>query len=147
MTNAEWYAFNSKVRYSPDGCLVWTGTRIGGGYGHFRVRGQGLRLAHRLAYERFRGPIPTGMVCDHLCRNRACVNPFHLEVKTQRENIMAAGSRCISKMHAEQTRCHNGHPLSGENLYTYPTSRRRRCNECRRITARRRRQEERTCAA
>lgn len=71
---------------SPEGCWPWLGHRMPRGYGQVRV-GTTHWLAHRVAYTLTFGPIPKGMVLDHLCRNTWCVNPDHLEVVTQRENL------------------------------------------------------------
>ena len=86
--------FWSKVQKQESGCWIWTGTRTrDGGYGQIRLPGLyapligPMRLAHRVAYELLVGPIPAGLVLDHLCRNRRCVNPAHLEPVTQRVNI------------------------------------------------------------
>ena len=68
------------------GCLEWTGSNNGHGYGEVRIGGK-KRYAHRLAYEAKVGPIADGMVIDHLCRNRACINPLHLEATTHTLNI------------------------------------------------------------
>lgn len=76
-------------------CWPWTGHRddngygLGNGYGRFRLGGQnGPRYyAHRLAYELLIGPIPEGLVIDHLCSNRACVNPAHMEPVSIAENV------------------------------------------------------------
>ncbi len=64
-----------------DGCWMWTGSRDGKGYGRWGGVG-----AHRVADEYARGPIPEGMVIDHLCANSLCVNPLHMEVVTKGEN-------------------------------------------------------------
>lgn len=78
--------FWAKVaRRGPDECWVWTASRTAGGYGQIKVPGTVL-LAHRVAYELTRGPIPSGAVIDHACRNRACVNPAHLRPVTQKQN-------------------------------------------------------------
>jgi len=78
-----------KVRVEPDtGCWTWTASRKGrhSDYGAVSVKGRML-YAHRVAYEAARGSLPDGMELDHLCRNRLCVNPFHLEVVTHQENV------------------------------------------------------------
>lgn len=76
--------FWSYVFFHEDGCWEWTGAKTAAGYGQFTRRKE---YAHRHAYEDLVGPIPEGLVIDHLCRNPSCVNPDHLEPVTQRENI------------------------------------------------------------
>ena len=65
----------------PDACWPWTGARTHQGYGY--AEGEG---AHRVIYARVNGPIPAGLVIDHLCNNPVCVNPAHLEAVTRTEN-------------------------------------------------------------
>lgn len=69
------------------GCLVWIGARIKTGYGQTRV-GNRVHMAHRAYFELRVGPIPEGLELDHLCRNRGCVNPDHLEPVTHKENLL-----------------------------------------------------------
>ena len=68
------------------GCWFWTGACLPNGYGAFRLERQTLG-AHRVGYELFNGIIPPGLVLDHLCRVRSCVNPGHLEPVTDQVNI------------------------------------------------------------
>jgi hypothetical protein len=78
--------FAAKLVVQPNGCITWGGTCDRYGYGRFKLNGR-MDKAHRVAYELFVGPIPAGLVIDHLCRHRACVNPQHLEAVTQTVNI------------------------------------------------------------
>jgi len=119
--------FWAKVDKTGD-CWEWTGGKIPGGYGQF-WSGERQMGAHRFAYELCVGPIPSGLVIDHLCRNRACVNPEHLHAVSQRWNILL-GAGNPSKTH-----CPQSHPLSGENLYTPPKGG-RYCRECMRQRSR-----------
>lgn len=79
-----------------------------------RVNGK-KRGVHRVVYELEYGPIPEGRELDHLCRNRACVNPKHLEIVSHRENCLRGVAPAAQN--ARKTHCKYGHPLSGGNLH------------------------------
>lgn len=96
------------------GCWIWMGARDTPGYGRVFYGGR-LRGAHEAAYEWTRGPIPDGLTIDHLCRNKPCINPEHLEVVTMRENGLRGNSICAR--HARQTHCKRGHEFTPENTY------------------------------
>jgi hypothetical protein len=115
-------------RVDPEsGCWVWLRGTNGVGYGTLRRNGRD-HYAHRWFYEKHVGPIPAGLELDHLCRNRLCCNPEHLEAVTRTENLRRGfGPAAIN---ARKTHCVNGHPLSGTNLYVDPKGR-RQCRTCR----------------
>lgn len=105
--------FMAKVREGDDGCWHWTASKVTSGYGQFPSELR-TRLAHRYAYTVLVGPIPEGLTIDHLCRNRLCVNPAHLEAVTMRENNLRGVGPCARK--ARQTHCKRGHALTADNL-------------------------------
>lgn len=123
--------FNARIEKT-DGCWNWVGVLRPDGYGLL-----GGRRAHRLSYELHVGPIPDGLVIDHLCRNRGCVNPAHLEAVEHRTNTMRGTSPVVAR--AAQTHCVHGHELSGDNLYLHPKRGTRNCRTCLNATARARR--------
>ena len=113
------------------GCWLWTGTLIPRGYGRINWGGRQV-VVHRLIYEKHRGPIPTGLTLDHLCRVRSCVNPDHLEAVTMRENCLRGES--FSAKNARQTHCKRGHALVSPNIYL-STPWKRACVACARERA------------
>lgn len=112
-----------------DGCWEWTASRQANGYGQF-WRGGGVKIvAHRLAWELTNGPVPDGMQLDHLCRNRGCCNPSHLEVVTPRENTLRSPINPAA-INARKTHCPAGHPFDARTK-----NGRRMCLRCRRAYA------------
>jgi hypothetical protein len=117
--------FWAKVnRTGPTECWEWNGA-MSNGYGVFNhVRGKGMR-SHRYAYLQLVGPIPDGLVLDHLCRNRRCCNPAHLEPVSNRENILRGDS--FGAVNARKTHCPQGHTYDEANTYVDA----RGCRHCR----------------
>lgn len=111
----------------PDGCWTWLGPVQSSGYGWGRV-GNVRGLAHRLFYEEANGPIPDGLQIDHLCRNRLCVRPDHLEAVTQRTNLLRGEG--VAGANARKTHCPKGHPYDEQNTYQWGNQ--RKCLACRR---------------
>jgi hypothetical protein len=83
------------------------------GYGQIRIGAKNV-LAHRFSYEVNNGKIQEGLDLDHLCKNRKCVNPLHLQIVTRRENLLRGDT--ITKYNSEKQVCPKGHPYSGNNL-------------------------------
>jgi hypothetical protein len=108
------------------GCWVWRRTRSKAGYGQMYIDGK-MVYAHREYYESYVADIPPGLVIDHLCRNRACCNPDHLEPVTFVENMRRT----------RRATCKRGHLLLEDNVYVAPDGE-RQCRECNRIRARER---------
>ena len=111
-------------------CWVWTGALNRHGYGSFRPGGTATCVgAHIWSFRRAGGVIPPGHELDHLCRNRACVNPSHLEPVTSRINSLRGAT--FAAENASKTHCANGHPFEGDNLIPVRDGNSRACRECR----------------
>lgn len=98
-----------EAEYTPEpnsGCWLWLGYGTANGYGSLRIDGKHV-LAHRAAYELYKGPIPAGLDLDHLCRVRCCVNPDHLEPVTRSVNLRRG---------IEARGCKNGHAFSADGF-------------------------------
>ena len=123
-----------------DECWHWKASR-GGDYGQFNIEGKPMK-AHRVAYELSVGRIPDGLVLDHLCKNRICVNPHHMEPVTPRENVMRGdlevSRQAVIRYWRERTHCANNHELTQENIYSAPgRPNSRACRTCRREATKR----------
>lgn len=106
--------FWSKVELDcNDKCWNWLG-HLRNGYGRFNLNNL-LVTAHRFSYELLVGQIPEGLQLDHLCRNRKCVNPKHLEPVTLKENVLRGHG--LTAKYAKRTHCDKGHPFIKENIY------------------------------
>lgn len=127
----------SRVRAEDRGyhspCLVWQQSLNQNGYAQTDITGFGKARVHRAAYELARGPIPSGLVLDHLCCVRNCCNPEHLEPVTRGDNIKRGNERRghgvgFAKPRPFRRHCAKGHPLTDRDRAD-----RNRCNECKRI--------------
>lgn len=116
--------FLAKTRPATD-CIVWTGAQNSKGYGCFAIN-RVSQLAHRVAWEAARGPVPEGMTLDHLCRVRSCVNVDHLEVVSNRENVRRAKALKVGDV------CSRGHLIATEADIYIRSRGGQECRTCRR---------------
>lgn len=127
--------FERKFIVAPSGHWIWTATTTPNGYGQMDKK-----YAHRLSYEFYVGPIPEGLVIDHLCRVRNCVNPAHLQPVTQKTNFdrgiaKQAVRASNSRRGQARTHCPHGHEYTEENTHHETKGNGnviRRCKTCRR---------------
>lgn len=116
-----------RIALLANGCWHWNGAKSTSGYGNVRIDKVQLR-AHRVSYEDKYGKISKDLVVDHLCRNKLCVNPLHLEAVTQQENVIR-GNVAIKKTH-----CNKGHKMSAGNLYHWMSKRGYQVRACKKCT-------------
>ncbi len=117
----------SRIKISKNGCWNYTRYKSVKGYGKLSAWGK-MHLAHRVSYIVFRGEIPKGLFLDHLCRNPSCINPNHLEIVTNQENLLRGMG--IAAINSRKTHCINGHKLSGKNLRMKKGRLGRICKKC-----------------
>jgi len=109
-----------------DGCWLWQG-HLSNGYGRLQQSSRSY-MAHRVVYEALVGPIPEGLVLDHLCREPRCVRPSHLEPVSDYENVVVRSSAAASALNARKTHCPTGHAYDEENTRVHRGK--RYCRRC-----------------
>jgi hypothetical protein len=132
--------FDDKYIPEPNtGCWVWLGWLSKIGYGYHRVSGR-WECAHRISYQTYKGAIPDGLELDHLCRNRWCINPLHLEAVTHRTNgVRGIAAEVNATRQRALTHCKNGHTFDEANTRIAPYKNKgwRKCRACGREAMRR----------
>lgn len=140
---SDWERFAGKVMPEPNsGCWLWVGALFSNGYGAFWRGKQNVR-AHRYSYSLHLGEVPDGLVLDHKCRVRSCVNPHHLEPVTVGENIRRGNQGLLER---RRTHCPRGHPYNEANTYRSAKGK-RHCRACGREFARRKKARAQTHSA
>lgn len=127
------------VAFDRDSCWLWMGAVNAYGYGYInltyaerKATGHHTLMVPSFALEAMRGPLPPGIIPDHLCKMRRCANPRHLDPVTQAMNVLRGNSP--SGLNARKTHCKHGHPLTEANVYLGEEGH-RRCRECGRLRA------------
>jgi hypothetical protein len=158
LPNRTWYAIVSRASYlnikrnikpfvkfirytkvnQETGCWDWIGHKFSNGYAYGCFNGKRSILVHRWSYEHFRGKISNNLHCHHICYNRACVNPYHLELRTNKDNVLDDSSASLALKNKNKTHCKHGHEFTKNNTYTSKEGW-RRCRTCHNITERKRR--------
>ena len=139
MKPKDWYSFWAKIQ-TDGSCWIWLGYKDKKGYGKFSIHKIGTARssfcfsAYRLSYQLFKGEIPTNYQIDHLCRNRSCVNPDHLDAVTCQENILRGIGICSNNK--RKTHCPQGHKYDETNTYLDKNNG-RYCRKCRTQTQKR----------
>ncbi|MDO8672706.1 MAG: HNH endonuclease signature motif containing protein [Dehalococcoidia bacterium] len=121
--------FWPKVEKAPDSeCWRWTAAFDWGGYGQFAVTHLSIQPAHRVAYELLIAEVPDELEIDHLCRNRWCVNPAHLEPVTHRENMERGLGTMATPLRTNH--CKRGHEFTTTNTVISKRNGARHCKTC-----------------
>ena len=143
-----WQRLLERIELTPGGCWLWTGTKNPRGYGKMTIGGRRgtQKETHRLAYQEFKGEIPDGLVLDHLCEVRHCMNPDHLEPVSRYENMRRGHDyESLRAGGYRRTHCTYGHEYTEDNTYMSWTGRNwaQRCRTCLRAKRRKERAKER----
>lgn len=119
--------FLDNICVDSNGCWIWTASRFSTGYGSYQnIHNYPQKTAHQFSYKYFKGELESGKEIDHLCHNRPCANPDHLEQVTHRVNSQRGekGNRAYNGLYESlKTHCPKGHEYNKENTYVYRGSR------------------------
>src|ERR1700693_1847371 len=128
MSLSERFWSKAAITEDTDSCWLWKSPIARNGYARFSVRSNLKVLVHRFAFSKVVGEIPPELTLDHLCRNRACLNPWHLEPVTMRINILRGNG--FAAKNARVTHCPKGHEYSAGNIYCKNRDGARKCRAC-----------------